>query len=163
MRRVCEIHMRTHRMDGGFPLENITGETEEISDYLDFGFYDQVWFHENAGLGKRGLGRWIGVSYHTGGAMSYCILKANCYVVSQTNVQRITNLESDISENQLMFLEFHEEIKRCIKNDNFPVDGYLPDPVKWADMLEDEKEFREEFDRIYQNKDIYEADYVFTP
>ena len=46
MRWVCEIqqrtHMTTHRMDGGVPLENITVETEDISDYLDFGFYDQV-------------------------------------------------------------------------------------------------------------------------
>ena len=55
MRWVCEIqqhtHMRTHRMDGGVTSENITGQTEDLSDYLDFGFYDRVWFHENSGLG----------------------------------------------------------------------------------------------------------------
>ena len=72
---VCEIqqhtHMRTHQIDGGVPLENITGETEDISDYLDFGFYDRVWFHENSGLGERGLGCGLGVSHHTGGAMPY--------------------------------------------------------------------------------------------
>ena len=41
---VCEIqqhtHMRTHQKDGGVPSENITGETEDISDYSDFRFYD---------------------------------------------------------------------------------------------------------------------------
>ena len=117
-------------MDGGFPLENITGETEDISDYLDFVFYDRVWFHENYGLGKRGLGRLLGVSHRTGGAMSYWILKANDYVISRTTLQSITNLESEISENQLMFLEFDEESRRRIKNDDFPVDGDLPNPVK---------------------------------
>ena len=61
-----------------------------------------------------------------------------------------------------MFLELDEEIKRCIKSDDFPVDGDLPDPVKWADMLEDDKDFREDFNRIYQHKDIPEADDVFT-
>ena len=61
--------MRTHIMDGGVPLEKINGETEDISDYLDFGFYDRVWFHENYGLGKRGLVRWLGVSHSTGGAI----------------------------------------------------------------------------------------------
>ena len=100
MQWVCEIqqhtHMRTHRMDGGVPLENITGETEDISDYLEFGFYDRTWFHENSGLGEQGLGRWIGVSHCTGGAMSYWILKENVYVASQTTVQRITNMESEI-------------------------------------------------------------------
>ena len=87
--------MWTHIIDGGVPLENITGEKEDISDYLDFGFYDRVWFHENAGLGKRGLGHWIVVSHCTGGAVSYWVLKENGYVLSQTTVQIITNLESE--------------------------------------------------------------------
>ena len=153
MRWACEIqqltHMRTHRMDGGMPLENLTGETEDISDYLDFGFYDRTWFHENSGLGEQGLGCWLSVSHCTGGAMSYWILKANGYVVSQTTVQRIKNPESEISENQLMLSEFDKEIKRCIKDDEFPVDGGLPGTVKWADMLEYDKDFREECDQIY--------------
>ena len=72
-------------------------------------------------------------------------------------------MESDISENQLMFSEFDKEIKRRIKDDDFPVDGDLPDAVKWADMLEDDEDSQEEFDRIYQDKDIPEADDVFTP
>ena len=62
--------------------------------------------------------------------MSYWILKSNGYVVSQTTMQIITNLESEISENELMFLEFDEEIKLRIKNNDFPVHGDLPDPVK---------------------------------
>ena len=75
--------------------------------------------------------------------MSYWILRANGYVVSQTIVQRIADLESEISENHLMFLEFDKEIKRRIKNNDYPVDGDLPDPVKWADMLEDDEDLRE--------------------
>ena len=98
--------MMTHRMDGGVPLENITGETEDISDNLDFGFYDQAWFHENSRLGERGLGCWLAASHFNVGTVSYWILKANGYVVSQTTVQRITNMESNISKNQLIFSEF---------------------------------------------------------
>ena len=56
MRWVCEIqkhtHMSSHGMDGGVPLESLTGETEDILDYLDFEFYDRAWFHENARLGE---------------------------------------------------------------------------------------------------------------
>ena len=62
-----------------------------------------------------------------------------------------------------MFSEFDEEIKRRIKGNDFPVDGDFPDPLKWAYMLEDDEDFREVFDRIYQDKDIPEADDVFTP
>ena len=68
-------------MYGSITLQTITGGTEDISDYLDFGFYDRVCFHENAGLGEQGLDRWLSVSHRTGGAMSYWMLKANGYVV----------------------------------------------------------------------------------
>ena len=30
------------------PLERVTGDTVDISEYLDFGFYDWCWYHENA-------------------------------------------------------------------------------------------------------------------
>ena len=60
-------HMRAHLMDGGVLLEKITVDTEDSLDNLDFGFYDRVWFHENAGLDKQGLGFWISVLHRTGG------------------------------------------------------------------------------------------------
>ena len=101
MRWVCETMQRTwlrnHRIDGGIPLEFVTGETLDISEYLDFGFYDQVWFHENAGLGEPQLGRWLGVSHRTGGPMCYHVLKTNGSVLSRTSVWRVTNLESQLT------------------------------------------------------------------
>ena len=42
MQWVCEIQQRTHlrsnRIDGGIPLKKLTGETQYILEYLDFGF-----------------------------------------------------------------------------------------------------------------------------
>ena len=43
-------------LNGQTPLEVITGETPDISQYLDFGWYDWVWYKENAGLDVRLLG-----------------------------------------------------------------------------------------------------------
>ena len=34
-------------------LEQLTGETPEISEYLDFTFYDRCWFNDNAGWEKQ--------------------------------------------------------------------------------------------------------------
>jgi hypothetical protein len=39
-------------LDGRTPMEQVTGETPDISEYLDFGIYDWVWFKDNAGLGE---------------------------------------------------------------------------------------------------------------
>jgi hypothetical protein len=58
-------------LHGWTPLEEITGETLDISEYLDFGPYDWCWFKDNAGLGPAELGQWLGVSHKVGNLMSY--------------------------------------------------------------------------------------------
>ena len=37
-------------LQGKIPPKALTGDTPDISQYLDFDFYDQVWFKEDAGL-----------------------------------------------------------------------------------------------------------------
>ena len=81
-------------LQGRTPLEALTGETPDISQYLDFGFYDRVWFKEDAGLGETELIRFIGVSHHIGSLMSYWVFPASGILISRTTVQRDTNLES---------------------------------------------------------------------
>ena len=70
MRWVCEVMQRTSTQAGGLdgctPIESLTGETTDISEYLNFGFYDSVWYHENAYLGERLPGCWLGVSHRVG-------------------------------------------------------------------------------------------------
>jgi hypothetical protein len=58
-------------LEGQTPMEQITGETPDILEYLDFGFYDWVWYKDNAGLGKNKMGRWLGVAHRVGNLMSY--------------------------------------------------------------------------------------------
>ena len=60
--------------DGRTSLEIITGETPDISEYLDFSFYDWVVYRNNASLGETSLGRWIGVSHKVEQLMTYWIL-----------------------------------------------------------------------------------------
>ena len=61
-------------LHGRTGLEMVTGETPEISEYIDFRFYDPCWYKENAGMGKTKMGRWLGVSHKTGSFMSFWIL-----------------------------------------------------------------------------------------
>ena len=79
-------------------LEEVTGETLDISDYLDFSFYDWCWYNDNASLGETKLGKWLGISYPVGSLMSYWVLTANRTVVSRTTVYRITNIEYQTDE-----------------------------------------------------------------
>ena len=64
---VADLHGRT-------PLEALTGETQEISQYLDFDFYHWVWFKEDAVIVETKLGRFLGFSHHIESLMSYWVL-----------------------------------------------------------------------------------------
>ena len=89
---VCELMQRTtsssYHSNGRTPIEIITGDTPDISEYLDFGLYDWVLYKSNSGYGETQLGRMLGVSHRVGPMMSYWILPISCHVVSCTTVQR---------------------------------------------------------------------------
>ena len=38
-------------LQGLLPLQDLTGETVDISEYLYFGFYNHIYYKENIGLG----------------------------------------------------------------------------------------------------------------
>jgi hypothetical protein len=89
---ICEVLQRTVSSSlyavGHTPLEIITGETPDISEYLDFGFYDWVLFKENAGMGDTALGSFLGVLHKFGNLLSYWILGHTGHVMSRSTVQR---------------------------------------------------------------------------
>ena len=57
---VCEVMQCTastsRDLSGRTALEQLTGETPEISEYLDFTFYNWCWYNDNTGLGETKLG-----------------------------------------------------------------------------------------------------------
>jgi hypothetical protein len=94
---VCETMSLTanssFQLEGRTPLEQVTGETPDISEYLDFSFYGWIFYRENAGVGDNMFGHWLGVSQHIGNLMLFWILTPNGRVISRTTVQHVTNLE----------------------------------------------------------------------
>ena len=53
LRWVCETSSLTHTITGTLggiiPLQQVTGEIPDISEYLNFGLYDEVWYKDNVG------------------------------------------------------------------------------------------------------------------
>jgi Reverse transcriptase (RNA-dependent DNA polymerase) len=168
-RWVCEITSRTANTvfaaEGRTPIEMITGETPDISEWVDFGFYDPVWYRDNAGLAEIKLGRWLGVSHRVGPAMSYWILTHGGHIVSRTTVQRVTNLELQTVDNKRMIRDFDRDIVRRLADDNHVIQGLgLDEPQGWRLLpFDDDPEFVQEHDNIVNDERIPEADHVFTP
>ena len=80
------------------PLEIITGETSDVSDYLDFGFYDWINYRTNTALGQPDIRSWLEVSHRVENLMSYWILLESGIVISCTTVQRVTNFKKQTED-----------------------------------------------------------------
>ena len=148
LRWVVEIMQRTASnagtLHGRTGLEKVTGETPEISEYIDFGFYDPCWYKENAGMDKTKMGRWLGVSHKTGSLMSFWVLMPSCCVVSRTSVQRITNLELQEETNKRQMTAFDDAVKEYLRHYNHVLnDGGKSEPYDWSTHpFEDDPDFR---------------------
>jgi hypothetical protein len=69
-----EILSRTTQRKGDRTgYEKITGETPDISEWCDFGFYDHVWYWDtpNDDIASAKIGRWLGVSHRVGSGLCY--------------------------------------------------------------------------------------------
>ena len=163
---ICETSNLTTNMsrysNGRVPLECITGDTPDISEYMDFGFYDWVSYRSNAGLGKPEIGRWLGVSHRVGQLMSYWILTKNGHVISCTTVQRITNLERQTDEIKHQIQEFESNVaKRWDAGEqvNIPPDV---DGSTLLSLEDEDEEFLSEFRMVIDNKNVADAEDVST-
>ena len=148
---------------GRTPLECITGETPDISEYLDFGFYDWVTFRSNAGLGLVELGRWLGVSHRVGQLMSYWILPTSGIPISCTTVQKLTELEKQTDEWKRRMDSFTQSIETKLGNSAKDID--IPDkdligiPQEYLIGLEKEDdEFYHQFTKVINDASLLEAD-----
>ena len=60
-------------------MEIVTGATPDISEYLDFGFWDLVLYKSNVGVGVPELGMWLGVSHSIRPEMSFGYYQRQVY------------------------------------------------------------------------------------
>ena len=82
------------KLQGRIPLKYMTVETPDILEYLDFGWYDQVWYKEDSGLRETKIGRFLGPYHQVGSLMSYWILPASVIPLLWTRAQSIAYLDT---------------------------------------------------------------------
>ena len=100
--------------------ERVTGETPDISEDVDFQFYDTVWFWDHPhDPDNPYLGKWLGPSHRVGGPMCYYILKENGQVVSRTTVQNLTEEERKDDRISQKITKLTTELEQRLKDTNF--------------------------------------------
>ena len=95
---------------GRTPTEDVFGETPNISEYLDFGFYEWVWYWSVSDKVAK-IGRWLGVSKNIGEHLSYWILPISGLPIVSSTVQSITQDEMRDPKYHDLLSNFDEKIK----------------------------------------------------
>lgn len=155
--------------DGRTGQEEISGQTPDISEWLDFEFYDLVWVLNRTALkmdttdDERLPARWLGVSHHVGSDLSYWLLLESGKIVSRTSVQHITQADKRDESLKKRIDEFNEKVEERLDDTNFrsdeaDVDFYLEDvdvreddmntPTvdEYGDMVQEARKDADEFD-----------------
>ena len=136
------------KLQGHTPFEAITGETPTIYQYLDFGFYDRVFFKEDAGLGEKSLGWLLGVSHQFGYLTSYWILPESGIPVSITTLQQVTNREGQTDQNKKR-VDTYDKLIADRFNKQYLGDVYLkrygekPEISMWEELAGDDEVFQD--------------------
>jgi hypothetical protein len=100
-------------------VERLTGDTVDISEWLDFEFFDLVWYlHEPGADNNPRLGRWIGISHRIGSDMCYWVLNEKGHTMSRTTVQHVTELEQQTPDIQKKITEFDRVLKERLDDTN---------------------------------------------
>ena len=149
-------------------MELLTGETPDISEYLDFGCYNRVWYKECAGLWKTNLGRFLGPPHKVVSLMSYWILPKSGIRISRNIVQRVTYLETQIDANRKRFEHydtaitdrFHEVYTQ--ESSSAPISD-KPNMERWKDLVDGVEDFQNELARVFDKTDFKEDYDQFTP
>ena len=101
----------------------MTGTTPDISEWLDFDFYDWVWWldKKNPSTTDKNvtLGRWLGISHKIRSDMCYWILLVSGHVISQTTVQHVTHDELMTTEMAEIIKEYDEDLEKRLDDTNF--------------------------------------------
>jgi Reverse transcriptase (RNA-dependent DNA polymerase) len=108
--------------------EEVTGQTPDISEWLDFEFYDLVWWLDrpvkpNFTDYTRRLARWLGVSHRVGSDLSYWLITEGGKIISKTSVEHVTRDDYLQVDKKAEIDEFNERLEESLNDENFVVEG----------------------------------------
>ena len=90
-----------YRNKGRTGYEIVYGHTPDISEYVEFQFYEYCWYWDTPQSypkEKKSLGRWLGVAHRVGQAMVYWIMNSHGKVIARSTVAQLSPSDYDVTE-----------------------------------------------------------------
>ena len=98
---MCLTAMPLTKLKGRTSYEFVFGHTPDISEYIEFEFYDWVWYWDSVAEypeERKRLGRWLGVAHRVGQGMCYYILTEAAKVVVRSTLSGVSDDEGNIED-----------------------------------------------------------------
>ena len=95
--------------------------------------------------------------------MTYHVLPESGIPVAAGMVQRVTVVEQQTEAVQERMRQHSQSIAGKFKEGRVCVDGDKPDLEDWAELLDDDEDFAAEFNGLFDNLSVAEADDEFDP
>ena len=118
------LSMTARRPDGRTGHKQVTGETPDISDWLDLSFFDIAQYWKNDTMmdmtdNKNQFGYWLGVSHQVGTVLTYWILTTSGKKIANGSVQHVLYEELLQPETKTRFAEFDKNVRTRLDDKNF--------------------------------------------
>jgi hypothetical protein len=145
---VVELRNRVARplpqLHGRTPYELLTGNTPDISEFLEFSWFQPIWYYEPAVFPDQNkhIASWIGIAHRVGQAMCFWVLPITGIPLARTTIQAISNQELQNEEvkralsvydtaihEKLLLLDDSSPAFRLLREDEPPEDEIEQEPV----------------------------------
>ena len=138
-------------LDNKTPHEKIHGNMPNITEYIQYSWFEWVWFSDVSNPDDESLGRWLGPAHYAGPGHISNILTCKGHVITRASLRPMKEGELDKPETQRRCSDFTKEMESYIGNYAVATinahEAYGPDPyldLFEADELDDEDiEFQE--------------------
>jgi hypothetical protein len=95
----------------------VFGTTPDISEYVEFEFYDYCWYWDSPQSfphEKKSLGRWLGVAHRVGQAMVFYIMNTNGKVIARSTVVPLDPHDLSVQETKERISALDDVIKTSL-------------------------------------------------
>jgi hypothetical protein len=124
--------------------EVVTGQTPDNSEWLDFEFYDLVWWLERAEKPNitdytRRLARWLGVSHRVGSDLCYWLITESGKIIAKTSVEHVTRDDYLQVDKKAEIDEFNRRLGESLNDANFAIEGEGEFKSMYLDDIEEDE------------------------
>ena len=101
-----------YKLHGRTPIEALTVNTPDISELLEFEWYQPVWIFDPGPFPEQchNIGRWLGIAHRVGQALCFWVLPSSGIPIARTTIQAITKEELNTDVVRAQLKSFDEEI-----------------------------------------------------